>query len=69
MLPAAKVIKALESAGFQLVRTRGSHAMLRHPGSGRGVTVPMHNPVKRGTLRAIIRQAGLDVDDFVAKLG
>jgi predicted RNA binding protein YcfA (HicA-like mRNA interferase family) len=68
VVPAAKIIKALGDAGFEHVRTKGSHAMLRHPGTGRGLTVPMHDPVKRGTLRAIIRQAGLEVDEFLALL-
>jgi hypothetical protein len=33
-----------------------------------GVTIPQANPVSRGTLRAIIRQAGLTVEEFVALL-
>lgn len=39
--------------------------MLRNPKTGRGLTVPLQDPVKRGTLRAILRQTGLEVDGFL----
>ncbi len=64
LLSGEQVIKALERAGFAHVRTRGSHAILRSPMTGRGVTVPLHDPVKRGTLAAILRQVGIDADEF-----
>jgi predicted RNA binding protein YcfA (HicA-like mRNA interferase family) len=41
---------------------------MRNPGTGRGVTVPLHSTVKRGTLAAILRQAGLHSDEFAALL-
>jgi predicted RNA binding protein YcfA (HicA-like mRNA interferase family) len=67
-LSGAQVVKALERAGFAQVRTRGSHVVMRYPGTGRGVTVPLHSTVKRGTLAAILRQAGLHPDEFAALL-
>ena len=62
-----KCIKALEKAGFYIVRQKGSHIMLWHD-DGRRLIVPAHKELDRGTLRAIIRQAGLTVDEFVALL-
>jgi predicted RNA binding protein YcfA (HicA-like mRNA interferase family) len=59
-------IRALERAGFLLHHVRGSHHYLRHPDKpGILVTVPYHNrDLKRGTLRAILRQAELTPDDL-----
>jgi predicted RNA binding protein YcfA (HicA-like mRNA interferase family) len=68
VLSGAQVVKALEKAGFIQVRTKGSHAVMRNPDTGRGVTVPLHTTVKRGTLAAILRQAGVNQDEFSAFL-
>ena len=69
-LTAREVIRALEKAGFAVTRTSGSHARLVHMADpSRQVTVPMHSgDLKRGTLRAIIGQAGLSVSEFIALL-
>lgn len=69
-LTARDVVRALEKAGFTVTRTSGSHARLVHVADPRrAVTVPMHRgDVKRGTLHAIISQAGLSVSEFVALL-
>ncbi|PIR82160.1 hypothetical protein COU20_03290 [Candidatus Kaiserbacteria bacterium CG10_big_fil_rev_8_21_14_0_10_59_10] len=66
-LRSREVIRALERAGFVTSRTSGSHCRLVHATDpGRKVTVPMHSgDVPRGTLRAIIAQAGLTVGEFV----
>jgi len=68
VLSGGQVIKALESAGFTHIRAKGSHAVMRNSDTGRGVTVPLHATVKRGTLAAILRQAGLDSDKLSALL-
>ena len=73
-LPVARardVIRALERAGFQLQRMSGSHCILAHRDNpARAVIVPVHGAkdLKPGTLRSIIRQAGLTVDEFRALL-
>jgi len=54
----ADVIKALEKAGFQFTRQHGSHMILRRIDPFAQTTVPNHRELDRGTLRAIIRQAG-----------
>lgn len=64
---AREVIAALRKVQFVVDRVSGSHYMLRHPDDPRrAVTVPFHGSrtIKPGTLRNIIRQAGLSVDEF-----
>ena len=68
---AAKVVQALERAGFAISRTSGSHCRLVHSTDPtRKVTIPLHGAtdLKRGTLRSIIAQAGLTVAEFMALL-
>jgi len=61
------VQRVLEKLGFQLIRQSGSHAVFRHP-DGRWATVPLHpgKDVAKGTLRKIIKDAGISVDNFEA---
>jgi predicted RNA binding protein YcfA (HicA-like mRNA interferase family) len=61
-----QLIRALERAGFFVHHIRGSHYYLRHPDRpGVLVTVPYHSrDLKRGTLRAILRQAALTPDEL-----
>ena len=61
-------IKALEKAGFYFKRQEGSHVILRRDEPFAQVVVPEHDELDRGTLRAIIRQADLSVDEFVGLL-
>ena len=61
-------IKALAKAGFYLKRQQGSHMILRRDDPFAQVVVPDHKELDTGTLRAIIRHAGLTVDEFVRLL-
>jgi len=61
-------VKALESAGFHSKRQEGSHIILRRNDPFCQVVVPDHKELDRGTLRAIIRQAGIGVDQFMRLL-
>ncbi len=63
-----KCAKALYKAGFYLKRQEGSHMILRNDRPFVQVVVPDHRELDRGTLRAIIRQAGLSVNEFVTLL-
>jgi predicted RNA binding protein YcfA (HicA-like mRNA interferase family) len=58
-------VKALEQVGFYVSRQRGSHIIVRRDSPAITLVVPDHKELDRGTLRAIIRQAGLTVDEFV----
>jgi predicted RNA binding protein YcfA (HicA-like mRNA interferase family) len=57
------VVKALGRRGFDEVSQRGSHVNLRNP-EGDTVIVPMHRELAPGTLRSILRQAGIDGDEL-----
>jgi predicted RNA binding protein YcfA (HicA-like mRNA interferase family) len=59
--------QALERAGFRRVSQRGSHLKLRS-NEGRVVIVPLHRELATGTLRSIIRQSAMTVDDFLETL-
>ncbi len=64
-----EVVKALRKIGYDRDRQRGSHIVLRQMAPPhRRITVPDRKEVAKGTLRAIIRQAGLTVDEFNALL-
>jgi predicted RNA binding protein YcfA (HicA-like mRNA interferase family) len=60
---AREVLQALRRAGVGEVSQRGSHLKLKHP-DGRTVIVPAHRELERGTLRSILRQAGLTAEEF-----
>jgi predicted RNA binding protein YcfA (HicA-like mRNA interferase family) len=60
-------IKALGKVGYRVDRTRGSHAWLVAPGRP-SLPVPLHPVLDRGTLRSIMRRAGLSVETFLALL-
>ncbi len=65
-LPFDRIVRALQRAGFVVVRQRGSHIRLqKHTFEGiLKVTVPSHRPVKKGTLSHILKAAGISVDEF-----
>ena len=65
VLSSRKVIKAFESFGWQQVRQRGSHVIMVRNGHPATLSVPAHKEVARGTLRSLIRTAGLTVEEFL----
>ncbi|OFW33903.1 MAG: hypothetical protein A3J28_18565 [Acidobacteria bacterium RIFCSPLOWO2_12_FULL_60_22] len=72
-LPSVKprpVLKALERAGFFVHHITGSHYILKHPEKPTlRVTLPYHSKdLKRGTLQAMLKQAGLTAEEFNALL-
>ena len=68
ILKPREVAHILERLGFAEIRQRGSHRQYRHA-DGRGTTVPFHSgrDISPGLLRAIARDIGMDVREFVAK--
>ena len=58
-------IKILSYAGFYFKRQEGSHITLRRDEPFAQLVVPDHKTLDRGTLRSIIRQSGLSVDQFL----
>ena len=60
--------KALEQLGFAFARQRGSHIMLYKESPNTCIVVPNHKRIRIGTLRKIIRQTGLSVNEFIELL-
>ncbi len=57
---ADRLIRALEHLGYAIVRQRGSHVRLRHEGPpAHSITVPLHDPLKTGTLHGILTEVSL----------
>jgi predicted RNA binding protein YcfA (HicA-like mRNA interferase family) len=59
-------IDAFSKLGFEVARIEGSHHILKKPGVRYNLSVPVHGQknIKPGTLRTLIRLAGVTVDDF-----
>jgi predicted RNA binding protein YcfA (HicA-like mRNA interferase family) len=62
----AEVIRALAKLGFEQLRQRGSHVVLRR--ADKGCVVPLHKELATGTLRGILKQAGVSIEEFMAQL-
>ena len=61
-----EAVKALSKISYEVDHQTGSHLILRHKEvPHRRLTVPNHKEISKGTLRAIIRQAGLTRDEFL----
>jgi len=69
ILTGEKIVKTLQKAGFEIIRQRGSHMLLRHR-DGRTTVTPIHkgSDVDRGLLRKIINDADLTREEFVKLL-
>jgi predicted RNA binding protein YcfA (HicA-like mRNA interferase family) len=62
-------VKALRKVGYEFDHQRGSHMVLRRDAYPyRRLSIPDHKELAKGTLRAIIREAGLTVDEFASLL-
>ncbi len=68
ILSGKTVRRVLQNDGWEFVRQRGSHMILVKEGSISTLSVPDHKEVARGTLRGLIRAAGLTTDEFLALL-
>lgn len=67
LISGKECVAALGKLGYTTTRQRGSHVRLECVGRA-PLTVPMHDELDRGTLRIILRTAGISVDDFVKLL-
>jgi len=65
-LSGREIVSTLERLGFQVVRRRGSHIVMRRASAG--CVVPDHREVKVGTLAGNLKQAGVTADEFLALL-
>jgi predicted RNA binding protein YcfA (HicA-like mRNA interferase family) len=62
----AEALKALQRLGFEKIRQSSSHVIARR--GAVGCVVPMHHELKVGTLAGVLRQAGVQADEFIAAL-
>lgn len=61
------VLRVLHKHGFVVDRQSGSHIQLSHP-DGKYVTVPRQDPIKEGTLKAILFQAKISREEFLKQI-
>jgi predicted RNA binding protein YcfA (HicA-like mRNA interferase family) len=60
--------KAFAKTGWQIVGQVGSHLVMTKPGQRANLSIPQHKELSVGTLRSLIRSAGISVDDFLKLL-
>jgi len=65
MLSGQRVVKVFQHLGWEVARRRGSHIILVKEGHIATLSVPDHEEVAKGTLRTLIRSAGLTIDEFL----
>lgn len=63
-----ETVLAFQAFGWEISRKRGSHIILTKTGHMSTLSVPDHKEVAKGTLRTLIRAAGLTVKEFVDSL-
>ena len=61
-----EVVRIFEKLGWRFVRQKGSHMILVKTGEMVTLSVPDHSEVAKGTLRKLIRTAGITVDEFLS---
>ncbi|MCH7511289.1 MAG: type II toxin-antitoxin system HicA family toxin [Chloroflexi bacterium] len=68
-LRATAIVRALERSGFVVKRQTGSHMILTRSGLRRPIVIPMHRrELPPATVKDIIRQAGISIDEFIQNL-
>lgn len=60
--------RAFENAGWQRLGQVGSHLVMIKPGIRVNLSIPQHRELSVGTLRALIRSAGITVEEFLELL-
>ena len=66
VLSGLETIRKLKQVGFIAIRQKGSHVRLEKSFEGEiiKVTVPLHTPLKKGTLARIVKDSGLTLEEF-----
>lgn len=65
VISGAQAVKAFERAGWRQDRQRGSHIVMLKTGHIASLSIPQHRELAPGTLRSLIRAAGMTVDEFL----
>ena len=66
VMSGAEVVRVFQNLGWTVARQRGSHIIMIKDGERATLSVPDHREVARGTLRGLIRSAGVTMDEFMA---
>ncbi len=66
VLSGREVVRVFETFGWQFVRQSASHIIMVKEGEQVTLSIPDHREVAKGTLRSLIRNAGLTVQEFVS---
>ena len=65
VLSGRDAVRTFQTLGWEVARQRGTHIILVKAGHGATLSVPDHRELARGTLRALIRRAGLTMEEFL----
>ena len=68
VLSGRKTVRVFEKLGWQVARQRGSHIVMVKDDENVTLSIPDHKEVAKGTLRSLIRAAGITVDEFTRSL-
>ena len=68
ILPPNKIIKAMRKLGFEKCSQKGSHAKYINYKNGKIFIIPMYDEVAKGTLKGILEQADIDLEQFLKQL-
>lgn len=68
LLPPYKIIRAMQKLGFYKISQKGSHAKYINDETGKIFIIPMHDEIARGTLKSILEQADIELDQFLKNL-
>lgn len=61
-----EAVRAFEKAGWRVLGQVGSHVVMTKPGERANLSIPQHKELSVGTLRALIRDSRMTVDDFLS---
>lgn len=62
-----EAVRAFERLGYRKTRQKGSHVFMKSEGR-RSISIPLHKDLAKGTLRSLIRDAGITVEEFTQLL-
>ena len=68
VISGSEAVRAFERAGWHIKRQRGSHVIMIKAGNNASLSIPQHRELAPGTLRALIRAAGMTVEEFLELL-
>lgn len=68
VLPPDKIIRTMKKFGFIKCSQKGSHAKYINSETGKIFIIPMHYEIAKGTLKSILEQANIELEEFLKKL-